>query len=133
MQVGDNWWAPINNFHFLCLSPQICAARPPFNGFNGFTRFNGFLVSVLAGFNCSVGFTGFQEWSGGKFNCGGQKPSGIARSNRIVIVIVMECVFCIFHKKSCCVADPIVSLSLLDYTFADCALSQHKSLNYYDH
>ena len=42
----DNWWPTINNFHFLCLSPQICA-RPPFNGFNGFTRFNGFL-SVLA-------------------------------------------------------------------------------------
>ena len=43
----DNWWPPIINFHFLCLSPQICA-RTPFNRFNGFTRFNGFLVSVLA-------------------------------------------------------------------------------------
>ena len=91
VQVADNWSAPINNFHFLCLSPQICAALlPPFNGFNGFTRFNGFLVSVLAGFNCSVGFTGFQEWSGGKFNCGGQKPSGIVRS-KTAGPRVMEC------------------------------------------
>ena len=24
VQVADNWSAPINNFHFLCLSPQIC-------------------------------------------------------------------------------------------------------------
>ena len=45
--VVDNWSPPINNFHFLCLSPQICA-RPPFNRFNGLTRFDGFLVSVLA-------------------------------------------------------------------------------------
>ena len=44
--VVDNWSPPINNFHFLCLSPQICA-RPPFNRFNRFTRFNGFSL-VLA-------------------------------------------------------------------------------------
>ena len=81
--VVDNWSPLINNFHFLCLSPQICV-RPLFNRFNGFTRFDAF--GFGQNFNCSaVGFSGFQTWSVGKFNCGGQRPSGIVRTG-----IVME-------------------------------------------
>ena len=106
VQVADNWCRPINNFHFLCLSPQICAARSPFNGFNGFTRFNGFLVSVLDSFNCSVGFTGFQEWSGGKFNCGGQNPSGIARSDTAgPRVIVFSAKLIDLFTAYCCIVE----------------------------
>ena len=78
--------------HRLLISTSfVCRRRyaraGSFNGFNGFSRFNGFssvlivpMVSrrFLADVDCSLGFTGFQEWSGGKFNCGGQEPSGIA-------------------------------------------------------